>query len=184
MYVVGSPTSRWDVVGMGATAPATVMTPSMVTDIDMLEADAYITAGSPLVTRSGRQSKLIVNDMGEVVGMVLNNNILVRTPRESRNVAPGDAGTDRVAGLFKGANIEVTGYQEAPRYGVLSSFTDRIAANAIVVNGRAIGAIGIPMMSPEQTKSLINWNLGGADVTAEQMRASSAGYTTYMPMTQ
>jgi hypothetical protein len=181
VYVVGSPETSWDVVGMGPTAPAAMMRPAMVSDLELLDSDPYITAGSKMVTRSGKLTEMIVNKSGEVVGIVLDNSVLVRTPRESRNIAPGNAGTERVAPLFKGSEIEVTGYPEAPRYGVLSAFSDRIAANALVVNGRAIGSIGIPMMSREQTKSLLNVNVGGADKTPEEMRAMGLGYTTYMP---
>ncbi|HEX8550264.1 MAG TPA: hypothetical protein VF681_01785 [Abditibacteriaceae bacterium] len=182
VYVVGSPTTRWDVVGMGATAPTTMMAPQMLSDVQLLDSEPYILAGTKLVTKSGKLSDLIVNDQGEVVGMILDNSMLVRVPREVRNIAPGAAGTERVAGLFKGADVEVTGYPEAPRYGVLSSFTDRIAANALVVNGRAVGSIGVPMMSREMTESVFNVNVGGTDRTAEELRAQGMGYTTYMPM--
>jgi len=182
VYVVGSPTTRWDVVGMGATAPTSVVTPMVLSDVELLDSEPYIMAGTKLVTRNGKLSDLIVGDTGEVVGLILDNNMLIRVPREVRNIAPGHAGTERVAGLFKGSDVEVTGYPEAPRYGVLSSFSDRIAATSLVVNGRAVGSIGVPMMSREQTKSLFNVNIGGADKTAEELRAEGMGYTTYMPM--
>lgn len=183
VYVVGSADTDWDVVGMGETAPAPMPRPPFVSDLELLDSQPYVVAGSKMITRNGRLSRLIVNKRGEVVGLVLNDSILVRTPREERNVAPGQNGTDRVAGLFKGANVEVTGYEEAPRYGVISSYSSRIAANALVVNGRAVGAIGIPMLDRRQTKSLLNWNIGGADKTPEEMKAMHRGYSTYSPMT-
>ena len=182
VYVVGSPTSRWDVVGMGATAPAPMMMPKMVSDVELLDSEPYIMAGTKLMTMSGKLSDLIVNDMGEVVGLILDGKHLVRVPREVRSISPGAAGSGRVAGLFKGATVEVTGYQEAARYGVRSAFENRIAANALVVNGRAVGSLGVPMMSREATKSLFKVNIGGADTTPEEMKAMNAGYTTYSPM--
>jgi len=106
--------------------------------------------------------------------------ILVRVPRELRHIAPGHAGTARVTPLFKGANVEVTGYNEAPRFGTLSRYAQRISANAIVVNSRAVGAIGIPMMRAKDQKALFNnVDLGGSSMSAEEMRASGMGYTVY-----
>lgn len=183
VYVVGSADTAWDVVGVGPTAPASIMVPPYISDIDLLDSTPYIMPGTKMTTKSGRLSRLIVNKAGEVVGMVLSDNTLVRTPRESRNIAPGDNGSERVSGLFKGAKVEVTGFEEAPRYGVLSAFSSRFAANTIVVNARAVGSIGIPQMSRQQTKALINWNLGGADKTPEEMKAMNYGYSTYVPMT-
>lgn len=104
---------------------------------------------------------------------------LVRVPREFRQIAPGYAGTERVAPLFKGADIEVTGYPEAPRYGVLSTFENRIAARALVVNARAVGAVGIQRMSMGKHSLFRNVNIGGAGRSAEEMKASSMGYSTY-----
>lgn len=120
---------------------------------------------------------MMSSDMGMMSG-----DVLVRVPREERQVAPGYAGTDRVTPLFKAARVEVTGYPEAPRYGVISAYPNRIAAQAIVVNGRAVGALGFPMMSMEQSRSLFNKvNIGGTNRSAEEMRASTMGYTTYDP---
>jgi len=182
VYVSGSPTSRWDVVGIGATAPTSMM-PSMLTDVELLESEPYILTGAKLMTMSGKLTNLILNDMGEVLGLVLDNNTLVRTPRESRHIAPGQAGTARVSPFFKGADVEVTGYPEAPRYGVLSQYGNRVVANALVVNGRAVGALGIPMMNPESTRAVFNnVDLGGAAQTPEEVRAMGAGYRVYTPM--
>jgi hypothetical protein len=106
--------------------------------------------------------------------------ILVRVPREFRHIAPGYAGTERVTPLFKGAVVEVTGYPEAPRFGVLDIYNQRIAANALVVNGRAVGALGIPMMAPEATRALFGGvDIGGTGRTSEEMRAAGMGYTVY-----
>ncbi len=238
VYVTGSPASRWDVVSVGATAPAPggMMMPYTVTDAELLDAEPYIMAGAKMVTVSGKLRNLIVNDRGEIVGLVLGGGgggrergmmetaamsgdgttmtssstasgdtmtttttttttnvagtgtmmgmeprgILVRVPREFRHIAPGYAGTERVTPLFKGAVVEVTGYPEAPRYGVLDIYNQRIAANALVVNGRAVGAIGIPMMSAKASRALFGGvDIGGTGRTSEEMRAAGMGYTVY-----
>jgi len=104
---------------------------------------------------------------------------LVRVPREFRHTAPGYAGTDRVTPLFKGADVEVTGYPEAPRYGVLSTFENRIAANALVVNSRTVGSLGIQRMMTGGGTLFRNVDLGGTSRSAEEMRAMQMGYTMY-----
>jgi hypothetical protein len=180
VYVVGTPESRWDVVGVGAVAPTSMWGAATATDIDLLEAEPKINSTN-LVTRKGKLKNLILNKSGDIIGIVLDNNILIRTPRETRHIAAGNYGTERVAGLFKGARVEVTGYEEAPRYGSLSNFTNRIAANTLTINGRNVGAIGLPRLSPVETKSLFKWNIGGADMTQEEINASNAGYSTYTP---
>ncbi|HEX8833839.1 MAG TPA: hypothetical protein VF719_06545, partial [Abditibacteriaceae bacterium] len=168
--------------GIGATAP-TVMTTSFLTDVELLASEPYILTGAKMTTFSGKLSNLILSDTGEVLGLVLDNNTLVRTPRESRHIAPGQAGTERVSPFFKGAEVEVTGYPEAPRYGVLSQYTNRVVANTLVVNGRAVGSLGIPTMNPESTKAVFdNVDIGGAAQTPEEVRAMGAGYRVYTPM--
>jgi len=242
VYVTGSPTTRWDVVSMGATAPAPggMMQPYTVTDAELLDSEPYIMAGAKMVTMTGRLRNVIVNKQGEIVGLVLGGGggrgrmqsgmmetsatmssdattmtssstaagdtttmsattpptnmsagmsggmamqprgILVRVPREFRHIAPGYAGTERVTPLFKGAMVEVTGYPEAPRFGVLDVYNQRIAANALVVNGRAVGALGMPMMNPKASKALFGGvDIGGAGRTSEELRAAGMGYTVY-----
>lgn len=206
VYVSGTPTTRWDVVGLGSMMPSpNVMMMPAPSDIEMLDSIPYITSGAKMVTVSGELADTITNDMGEVVGLLLsgssmksdmmmsnmgmmnmampmNSMTLVRVGREFRHSAPGAAGTERVAALFKGADVVVTGYPEAPRYGVVSNFQNRIAANAIVVNGRNVGAIGIQKMMGGMRKNsmmMMGDSTMGGTMTAEQTRAMGMGYTTY-----
>jgi hypothetical protein len=112
--------------------------------------------------------------------MMGNDMALVRVSRHFRHIAPGHAGTERVTPLFKGAEVQVIGWPEAPNYGAMSTFGQRIAATALVVNGRAVGAIGVPMMSKEQRRTLLGGvDIGGADVSAEELAARRMGYSVY-----
>jgi hypothetical protein len=229
VWVMGSPygmgSTRWDVVGMGNTMPASMMTPYMVRDVDLLSAEPYISAGAKLVTLSGNLKRFITGNNGEVLGIVLSHpemskmmnrhlkdakmntpspssttagnmmasdmsmmggDVLVRVPREERQIDPGAAGTVRRAGLFRGADVEVTGYPEAPLYGVMSIYPQRIAATAIVVNGREVGAVGFPRMMRMGHDTLIGFDLGGTGKThktwtPEEMSAMRSGYNTYDP---
>jgi len=185
VWVVGNQASRWDVVGVGSTAPqGTMMHSSMVSDIDLLDAEPLIMIGQQMVTRTGRLKNIAVNRQGEVIGLMLDNGVLARVSREFRHHAPGHAGTERVTPLFRNSIVEVTGYPEAPRYGALSTFGERIVATALVVNARAVGAIGIPMMTREEQRTLGDrWgvDIGGTSMNADEMRASQMGYRVYSP---
>jgi len=184
VWVAGGPGGRWDIVGMGPTAPASGVTvmPYRVTDVELLDAEPYVLIGQDLVRRSGRLRNVIVNDEGEVVGLVLNNNVLVRVTRHFRHIAPGHAGTERVTPLFRGARVEVTGYPEAPRYGAMSTFAERIIASALVINDRAVGTIGIPMMTRMEAGVLFGGvDIGGPSVSADELRARQMGYEVYSP---
>ena len=105
---------------------------------------------------------------------------LIRVPLEFRNARSGQNGTDRIAPLFKGAEVEVTGYPEAPHYGVVSLYANRIVANAIVINGRAIGGLGMPRLNSKEQEALFNnFDIGGSSRSADEARAAKMGYNTY-----
>lgn len=107
--------------------------------------------------------------------------ILIRVPRELRHIAPGYSGTERVTPLFKNSDVIATGYPEAPRYGVVSVYNQRIVADAITVNGRAAGALGFPLMDKnKRAGALFGWNFGGTG-SPEEQQAASMGYTPYNP---
>jgi hypothetical protein len=174
-------TGHWNAVGVGTARPATFMQPYMVSDIDALDADPYIVAGSKMTEVKGHLSRIIVGNTGEVLALVLDDNTLIRVPREFRHIAPGYAGSDRITPLFKGAEVRAVGYVEAPMYGVLSPYMTRIAPNAISVNGRSVGALGVPMMTKEQQRTLIKADIGGNQMSNEEMAAMGMGYHTYTP---
>jgi hypothetical protein len=174
-------TGHWSAVGVGATRPMTFMDAYNVSAVDLLEAEPYILTGAKLTTVRGNLSRMIVNDMGEVLGLVLDNQSVIRVPRELRQIAPGYAGTERITPLFKGAMVTAVGYPEAPRYGVLSPYGTRLIANTITVNGRAVGALGVPMMSNDETKALLKADIGGSTMSNEEMAAMGMGYSVYNP---
>jgi len=172
---------HWNAVGVGQTRPMTFMEPYTVNAVDLLQAEPYILTGAKMTTVSGNLSRMIVSNTGEVLGLVLDNQTVVRVPREVRHIAPGYAGSDRITPLFKGAMVRATGYPEAPRYGVLSPYGSRLVANTITVNGRAVGALGVPLMSNEQQRALIKTDIGGATMSNEEMAAMGMGYSVYNP---
>ena len=142
---------------------------------------------TPVNADSGGASSTTSASMGGTMrrGVMMNQlagSVLVRVPRELRHIAPGAMGTGRVTPLFKGSDVTAKGYLEATRYGALSTFSDRLVANAIVVNGRSVGALGVPMMPRGKNKPLF----GGLDVpllggaaSPEETRAMQLGYSTY-----
>ncbi len=224
--------ARYDLVAMGDKMPAAgMMKPNMVSDIELLKAEPYITAGSGLTQFRGQLRSVVTDNMGQVLALVLSgvkmpgmmnasmgesmaggtmaagtssdstastmstgssttggamssgmmgggmmdNLVLVRVPRELRHNSGGQiAASDRVTPLFKGSDVEVVGYTEAPRYGVVSSFAQRVAATALVVNGRAVGAVGLPMMMMSKKSMAM-----GSKMSKDQMGAMNMGYSTY-----
>jgi len=211
VYVMGSPGSmgmmNYNVIGLGDRPPAAgFMAPYAVRDIDLLKAEPYIMVGSEPMQFSGRLRSVVTDDMGEVLGLVvegvsmemmgnkamdasmmsgmntmMSGQVLVRVPRELRHPNAGAmGGSMRTTPLFKGSIVEVVGHAEAPRYGVLSNIGQRIAATALVVNGRAVGAVGMPKMSKDASRTLLNLNIGG-NATEEEKRAMQMGYSTYDP---
>lgn len=182
--------SRYDVVGFGPAAPTYVMQPYMVRDVDLLDSEPSIMVGSKLQSYRGRLDGLIHNEAGEVVALVLDqvssggqdmgDNLLVRVGRMFRQISPGAAmaGSDRVAPAFKGADVEVTGYAEAPMYGVVSAFPARVIANAININRRSVGSLGFPNRM-RSNSPLFGFDIGGTEMTPEEIAAGSQGYMTY-----
>jgi len=233
--------SRYDVVALGETMPASgMMKPSMMSDIEMLRADPFITAGSKMIQFHGKLNSVVTDDRGEVLALVLSgvkmpgmmgamgggamstdtsatssstmstgsdsmaggtmtdgsmgggsmgggsmsmmdmmqSMVLVRVPRELRHNTGGMATSERVSPLFKGADVEVVGYNEAPRYGVVSAYGQRVAASALVVNGRAVGAVGLPMVSASKKGKMMGMSMGGT-MSAEETNAMNMGYSTY-----
>jgi len=172
---------HWNAVGVGTARPSTFMQAYTVSDVEALDGEPYIIAGSKMTEIKGSLSRMIVGNTGEVLALVLDNGTIVRVPRELRQIAPGYAGSDRITPLFKGASVRAVGYMEAPMYGVLSPFMSRLAANAISVNGRSVGALGVPMMTKEQQKTLLKADIGGNTMSNEEMAAMGMGYSTYTP---
>jgi len=202
---------HWDVVGVGADRPNTFMTPYSVSAVDLLEAEPYILAGSKLTTVRGKLRGVITANNGEVLALVLDNatlgsaamgggqstsantvdgnmggttggRMIVRVPREVRHISPGAMGTGRVTPLFRGSDVAAKGYVEAPRYGALSTFSNRLVANALVVNGHSVGALGVPMMPRDKNRPIfggLDLDMPGGSASPEEMKAMQMGYTTY-----
>jgi len=174
-------TGHWNAVGVGENRPTTFMDAYNVSAVDLLQAEPYILTGAKMTTIKGNLSRMIVSNTGEVLGLVLDNQAVIRVPRELRQIAPGYAGSESITPLFKGASVMATGYPEAPRYGVLSPYGSRLIANTITVNGRAVGALGVPMMSSEEERAVFKADLGGTTMSNEEMAAMNMGYQVYNP---
>lgn len=224
-YPVGGTANVWVsggmggsyVVGMGTETPSYWMTPYRVRAQDLLDSVPYTYVGAKEVTVGGTLRRLVTNDAGEVVGLVIDattmdtkhglmsassmsgtaganptstsamygmggGRMLIQVPREMRHIAPGDAGSERVTPLFRNARVWVTGWPVVSWYGALSPYASRLAATAIVVNGRSVGPIGFPLMSKEQTRSLFNnVDVMKTSMSKEEAAAGTMGYSVYDP---
>lgn len=176
---------RYDMVGMGEKMPepSAMMMPYMVTDVDMLKSEPYTTIGAKLMEVEGDLTGYIADDMGQVLGLVLDGKTVVRVPNENRLIGSMSA-SPRKSPLFKNARVMALGYPEAPRYGSVSPYEKRLIATAITVNGQAVGPLGFGMLPKKSAKPLLgfNLNLPMAGSAPEEMQANSMGYMTYKPM--
>ncbi|PQV63782.1 hypothetical protein B1R32_109122 [Abditibacterium utsteinense] len=195
MYPVGSTASvyvtssmmgnmtRYDLAGMGTEmpTPTSMMSPMMVSDVDMLRAEPYTTIGAKPTRYMGTLSGYIADPMsGEVLALILDDKTQIRVPRENRLVQASTA-PNGITPLMRGAQVVAYGLPEAPRYGSVSPYETRVIGTGIAVNGRALGPLGFGKMAMTKNSSLLGFNLfGGADMTPEETSAMGMGYRPYM----
>jgi len=76
-------TQRWDMVGMGDRMPASGFWPVMPsTGVDLLTGGAFMDAGAERVTVDGKLRRVVVDKMGQVVGLVVETEAIYRgTPK-------------------------------------------------------------------------------------------------------
>jgi hypothetical protein len=146
----------------------------VLSNVKMPGATAEVmTASAPMDGTTGLNAAPM-NGMGESL-------TFVRVPLElSHRSGAQFAGSPRVAPLFRGASVEVVGYQEAPRYGVVSAYENRVFASALVVNGQSVGALGLPMVQKGKKGTILGLlTKDGRTRTAEENMAMGQGYMTY-----
>ncbi len=174
--------TRYDLAGMGTTmpTPTAMMMPMMVSDLDILKSEPYTMIGAKSMRVEGTLTGYISDPMrGEVLALVLDNNTIVRVPRENRLVQASMA-PERVTPLMRGASVVAYGLPEAPRYGSLTPYTTRLIGTGIAVNGRALGPLGFGRVNTTSKGTLFGFNVMGSDNrTPEEMAAMNSGYMTY-----
>jgi len=185
-YVTSSGTGsmmNYDLAGTGTDmpTPATMMMPSSVTDLDVLRSEPYIMLGSKSMRTLGKLTGYVPDpNTGEVLALILDQNTLVRVPANNR-LPQASMAPEGVTPLFKNADVVAYGYEEAPRYGIVSPFTKRVVATGLSVNGRTAGPFGFGRVMSGKSGTLFGFNLnffGGS--SPEEVQANSMGYSTYM----
>jgi len=174
----------WEARGVGEARPTVWMPVNMNSDFDWLAATPYVNAGAMNRQYSGTLRGVVTDTRGDILALALdtdNGRALVRVPAELRQIARGHiGGSERVVGLIKGADVVVVGMSEAPRLGQLSTYSQRVAANTISVNGKNAGSIGIQMLTPKQRRALLGFDIGGLDNNNMKDRnAANMGYMVY-----
>lgn len=176
----------WNARALGADRPVIWYPVNTTSDFDWLSAYAYVLPDTKASVVSGKLRGIVIDKSNDVLALALdtpNGWTLVRVPAELRQVARGSIGSERVAPLFKGADVEVRGVMEAPRWGVLTPFSSRIAADTIAINGKHAGSIGIQAMPRDRRESLLNWNIGGLNSDSIfDAQANELGYGIYRPV--
>lgn len=197
MYPVGSTASvfvtsqtmgnmtRYDLAGTGTTmpAPTAMYQPVPVSDLDILKAEPYVTLGAQSQMYSGRVTGAISDPKtGEVLALILDDKTMLRVPREFRHM-PASYAPEGVTPLFKGSYVAATGMPEAPRYGAVSPFAERVVATSISVGGKPLGPLGFGHLLQDKTDTLFGFNIpffGGGTPVDTNLTATQEGYTPYM----
>lgn len=178
--------TQYNLAGVGTTMPApgaiSMMTPMMVSPVDLLKSEPYTLVGAKQVRVEGDLTGYISDPLsGEVLALVLDNGTLVRVPRENRQVQASPA-PEGITPLVKGVAVVAYGYPEAPRYGAVSPFTNRLIATGISVGGRALGPLGFGKVTTAPNSTLLGFNVqmgGDTTLAPEEMSAMGMGYMTY-----
>lgn len=176
----------WNARALGEARPVIWYPVNTTSDFDWLSARAYILPDAQHSVVTGKLRGVVIDKRGDVLALAIETptgHTLVRVPPELRQMSRGHIGTERVAPLFKGSDVEVRGIMEAPRWGVLTPFSSRIAADTIAVNGKHAGSIGIQMLPADHRESLLNWNIGGLNNDSIfDAQAAELGYGIYRPV--
>ena len=186
VYVTTSGTRTY-LAGTGPAMPTPtgMLAPITVTDLDVLKSEPYVMLGSKLMAYSGKLSGFISDPLvGDILAIVISNGdskTLVRVPRENR-LLPSSMEAEGIVPLTKDSDVLVFGYPEAPRYGIVSPYANRVVATGITVGGKSLGALGFGKMKKMKHDTLIGFNLnlpilGGS--TPDEVQASRMGYSTY-----
>lgn len=179
--------TNYYLAGMGSEMPmpSSMMMPMTVTDLDVLKSEPFVMLGSKSMRVSGMLDGYVSDERGEVLAIVLKNDMgstLVRVPRENRLVGSSMASSS-VVPLIKGASVVAYGMMEAPRFGVVSPYTNRVVASGISVGGQTLGPLGFGRVMSGGKGTLLgfNVNLGGAvgGTSPEEVQAGQMGYSTY-----
>jgi len=190
-YPVGSSISAYvtsagmgyDLAGTGTDmpTPANMMMPNGITDLDVLRSSPYITLGGKATRTFGKLTGYVPDpETGAVLAIILDQNTLVRVPANNR-LPQASMSPEGVSPLFKNSDVVAYGYDESPRYGIVSPFARRIVATGLSVNGRTVGPFGFGKVMPGNKGTLFGFNLnffGGS--SPEEVQANGMGYSTYM----
>lgn len=196
MYPVGSTASvyvtsssmgsmtRYDLAGVGENmpTPTAMMAPMTVSDIDILKSPPFTTIGAKSQMYTGKVTSAITDPKtGEVLALILDEKTLLRIPLENRQEQASPA-PEGVTPLFKGAYVAATGYPEAPRYGSVSPYSERVIATSLSVNGHQVGALGFGKLAPKKDHFLFGFNIpfiGGGTPVDQTLTSDTEGYMPY-----
>lgn len=174
---------NYDLAGLGTDmpTPTTMMMPMGVSDLDVLRGTPYVMLGGKSMRTFGKLTGYIPDPAtGEILAIILNKDTLVRVPMNNR-LPQASMAPEGVTPLFKDADVVAYGYEEAPRYGVVSPYAKRIVATGISVNGRTLGPFGFGTVSSDPKGTLLKFNLNFFGGHAPKMAsADNMGYSPYM----
>ena len=166
----------WNLLGMGEEEPEyDPRKASVSTDIELLDAEPA--AAAPGAEAKGILTDVVRNDAGDVVGLVLDNVVIVRvSPALRAGKGAADATT-----ISLGNAVSVVGSKQLPADGQISIYNQRLSATEVSVNGRK--ATGLKFAA-SQSRGIRATAPEAADEDAsdrEVEAAQSEGLDVYLP---
>jgi len=167
-----------DLVSLGAERPQRFLTDKFHSGAQKLDDGSWVWKKSKNVRITGQLDKVVINDKGDVLALVLNNGALIRVPRTVRNEELGAAGTDAIAPLFKNVDVTAWGPREWQARGDVSLYNQYLATDGISINGRPVSAIGIPRF-PVNGQTLSSWNINPIGAQAVEVIGVNGEYSPF-----
>ena len=168
---VGAPLDGWvtthrdaqwswnNLVSIGKDPATRFLTEPTSTGVQQLDDRSWIWKKGVTGTVNGKLKKIIVNEKGDVLALVLDNDALIKVPLTVRNEELGAYGTEAIAPLFKDVEVTAWGTPEWQASGNVSIYSQHLATTGLSINGKTVSAIGIPRISvnePFVSQSNIN----------------------------
>lgn len=167
-----------DLVSIGKDPAERVLNGKIPSGAQQLDDQSWVWKNGTPGTVHGKLKKIVVNNKGDVLALILDTGALVRVPRTVRNEESGAYGTDAIAPLFKDVQVTAWGTQEWQASGDVSIYNQHFSTTGLAINGKTVGAIGIPRLPINKT-FLIDGNMNLIDASPAEIVGADGEYVPF-----
>lgn len=169
-----------NLVSIGKKRPHRFLSDEFHSGAQKLDDGSWIWKNSTEQKVNGKLSKIVINDKGDILALILDNGALIRVPRTVRNVELGANGSEAIAPLFKNVQVSAWGPREWQASGNVSIYNQHLATTGLAINGRPVSAIGIPRF-PVNRETITNWNVDPIGSSAVEVVGLNGEYAPFDP---